>query len=196
MMDAKQFVHLHVHSEYSLLDGACRMDRLLKRAKELEMPALALTDHGNLFGIPQFYKEAHKVGVKPLLGCETYVLYEGSYLEKKRHQGSENLKLAHTCLIAENWEGYQNLTQIISEAHVHGFYYKPRTDMSQLAQHSKGLIATSGCLSGVLPQFLLRNDLAKARKALGDFVDIFGKDHFLLKFRTMECLSRWKLTNI
>lgn len=183
MMDAKQFVHLHVHSEYSLLDGACRMDRLLKRAKELEMPALALTDHGNLFGIPQFYKEAHKVGVKPLLGCETYVLYEGSYLEKKRHQGSENLKLAHTCLIAENWEGYQNLTQIISEAHVHGFYYKPRTDMSQLAQHSKGLIATSGCLSGVLPQFLLRNDLAKARKALGDFVDIFGKDHFFIEIQ-------------
>jgi DNA polymerase-3 subunit alpha len=179
--ESKQFVHLHVHSDYSLLDGACRVDRLLKRACEFEMPALAITDHGNLFGLPQFYKTALVMGIKPLLGCEAYLLYEGSRLEKKRDQGEENLKLAHMCLIAKDWTGYQNLTQLVSDAHVHGFYYKPRTDMEQLARHAKGLIATSGCLNGVLPQFLLRNEFEKAKKALGAFIDIFGKENFFIE---------------
>jgi len=179
----KSFVHLHVHSEYSLLDGACKIERLIKRASELEMSALALTDHGNLFGVPQFYNAAKKAGIKPILGCEAYLLYEGSRLEKQRVQGVENLKLAHTCLLAKDLDGFLNLTQLISDAHVNGFYYKPRTDLEQLAKYSKGLMATSGCISGVIPQFLLRNEYEKAQKAVGVFVDIFGKDNFYIELQ-------------
>ena len=179
----KSFVHLHVHSEYSLLDGACKIERLIKRAVDLNMPALALTDHGNLFGIPQFYNAAKKAGIKPILGCEVYLLYEGSRLEKQRHQGNENLRLAHACLWAKDWEGFRNLTKIVSEAHVHGFYYKPRTDLEQLAKYSNGLIASSGCINGVLPQFLLRKEYEKAQKALGVFVDIFGKENFYIELQ-------------
>lgn len=179
----KSFVHLHVHSEYSLLDGACKIERLIKRASELEMFALALTDHGNLFGVPQFYNAAKKAGIKPILGCEAYLLYEGSRLEKQRVQGVENLKLAHTCLLAKDLDGFLNLTQLISDAHVNGFYYKPRTDLEQLAKYSKGLMATSGCISGVIPQFLLRNEYEKAQKAVGVFVDIFGKDNFYIELQ-------------
>ena len=179
----RSFVHLHVHSEYSLLDGACKIERLVARAAELEMPALALTDHGNLFGIPQFYKAAKKAGIKPILGCEAYLLYEGSRLEKQRIHGVENLKLGHTCLLAKDWTGFQNLTKLISDAHVQGFYYKPRTDLEQLARYKEGLIATSGCLSGIVPQFLLRDELEKAEKALGVFVDIFGKENFYIELQ-------------
>ena len=179
----KSFVHLHVHSEYSLLDGACKVERLVEYAAELGMPALALTDHGNLFGIPQFYKAAQKVGIKPILGCEIYMLYEGSRLVKQRSQGEESLKLAHACLMAKDWDGFRNLTKIVSDAHVNGFYYKPRTDLEQLAKYSKGLIATSGCISGVLSQFLLRNEFGKAEKALGVLVDIFGKENFLVEIQ-------------
>lgn len=180
---AQSFVHLHVHSEYSLLDGACKVERLVERAAELGMSALALTDHGNLFGVPQFYKAAQKVGIKPILGCEIYLLYEGSRLEKQRRQGEENLKLGHSCLLAKDWAGFQNLTKLVSDAHVNGFYYKPRTDLEQLAKFSPGIIATSGCLSGILPQFLLRGDYAKAQKALGVFVDIFGKENFFIELQ-------------
>lgn len=179
----KSFVHLHVHSEYSLLDGACKVERLVKRAADLGMPALALTDHGNLFGIPQFYKAAKKLGIKPILGCEIYLLYEGSRLIKQRAQGEEGLKLSHSCLLAKNWEGFRNLTKLVSDAHVNGFYYKPRTDLEQLAKYSQGIIATSGCINGVLPQFLLRNEYNKAEKALGVLVDIFGKENFFIELQ-------------
>lgn len=179
----KNFVHLHVHSEYSLLDGACRMDRLIQRASELQMPALALTDHGNLFGIPQFYKAAKKAGIKPLLGCEIYLMYEGSRLEKRRDQGTEGLKLGHSCLIAQNWQGFKNLTQLVSDAHVNGFYYKPRTDLEQLRKYSEGLMATSGCLAGIIPQFLLRGDYDKAKQALERFLDIFGPENYYIEIQ-------------
>lgn len=179
----KSFVHLHVHSEYSLLDGACKIERLVGRAAELGFPSLALTDHGNLYGIPQFYNAAKKAGVKPILGCEVYLLYEGTRLEKQRTQGVENLKLGHACLLAKNWDGFRNLTKIVSDAHVNGFYYKPRTDLEQLAKYSNGLIATSGCISGILPQFLLRGEYKKAEKALGVFVDIFGKEDFYIELQ-------------
>lgn len=176
-------MHLHVHSEYSLLDGACRVDRLIERAKELQMPALALTDHGNLFGIPQFYKAAKKEGIKPLLGCEIYLLYEGSRLEKRKNQGTEGLKLGHNCLIAKNWQGFKNLTQLVSDAHVNGFYYKPRTDLEQLKKYHEGLMITSGCLSGIIPQFLLRGDYEKAKQALEQFLEIFGIENYYIEIQ-------------
>ena len=180
---ASSFVHLHVHSEYSLLDGACKIERLIGRAVNLDMPALAITDHGNLFGVPVFYKAAQKAGIKPILGCEIYLLYEGSRLEKQRKQGVEDLKLGHACLLAKDWDGFRNLTKLVSDAHTNGFYYKPRTDLEQLAKYNKGLIATSGCISGILPQFLLRGDYEKAKKALSVFVDIFGKEDFYVELQ-------------
>ena len=134
------FVHLHVHSEYSLLDGACKMEKLVAHAAQLQMPALALTDHGNLFGIPLFYKLCKKAGIRPIFGCEIYLLYEGTRLEKERRQGIEGLKLAHACLWAKDLNGFRNLMQMVSDAHVHGFSYKPRTALEQWRKYQDGLM--------------------------------------------------------
>ncbi len=132
----KNFVHLHVHSDYSLLDGACRIDRLIDRAAELGMTALALTDHGNLFGAIDFYTVAKGKGIKPLVGCELY-LSEGSRLEKQG-RSDEGRSIFHLGLLARDIEGYQNLLKLVSDAHLKGFYYKPRTDLETLARHAKG----------------------------------------------------------
>ena len=157
------------------------MEKLVARAAELNMPALALTDHGNLFGIPLFYKLCKKAGIRPILGCEIYLLYEGTRLEKERRQGVEGLKLAHACLWAKNSDGFHNLMQLVSDAHVHGFYYKPRTDLEQLRKYRDGLICSSGCINGVAPQFLMRGEYDKAKQALEVFVDIFGKEDFYVE---------------
>lgn len=180
---AKPFVHLHVHSEYSLLDGACKIERLIQRAVELQMPALALTDHGNLFGIPAFYQAAKKAGIRPVLGCEIYWLYEGSRLERERQTGIEGLKLAHACLWAKNLAGFRNLMQLVSDAHTKGFYYKPRTDWEQLKKYHEGLIGSSGCINGVVPQFLLRGEYDKAKQALQRLIDVFGKEDFYVELQ-------------
>ncbi len=177
------FVHLHVHSEYSLLDGACKMEKLVARATELQMPALALTDHGNLFGIPLFYKLCKKAGIRPIFGCEIYLLYEGTRLEKERRQGIEGLKLAHACLWAKDLNGFRNLMQLVSDAHVHGFYYKPRTDLEQLRKYHEGLMCSSGCINGVVPQFLMRGEYDKAKCALEIFLEIFGKENFYVELQ-------------
>ena len=179
----KPFVHLHVHSEYSLLDGACKIERLVARAVELQMPALALTDHGNLFGIPAFYQAAKKAGVHPILGCEIYWLYEGSRLERERQTGTEGLKLAHACVWAKDWAGFRNLMQLVSDAHTKGFYYKPRTDLEQLKKYHEGLIGSSGCINGVLSQFLLRGEYDKAKQALRTLIDIFGEEDFYVELQ-------------
>ncbi len=140
----KNFVHLHVHSDYSLLDGACRIDQLTERAGQLGMSALALTDHGNLFGAIDFYTAAKSRGIKPLIGCELY-LAEGSRLEKQG-RSDEGRSIFHLGLLARNIEGYQNLLKLVSDAHLKGFYYKPRTDLDTLARYSGGLIGFTGCL--------------------------------------------------
>ena len=129
------FVHLHVHSEYSLLDGACRIPELAARAAELKMPALALSDHGNLFGAIEFYKECKKVGVKPIMGCEVY-LAPGSRFERKANSAKE--ASTHFLLLAKNEKGYQNLVKLVSTAHLDGMYYKPRIDKTVLAELSEG----------------------------------------------------------
>ena len=177
----KNFVHLHVHSDYSLLDGACRIDQLTARASELGMTALALTDHGNLFGAIDFYTAAKEKGIKPLVGCELY-LSEGSRLEKQG-RSDEGRSIFHLGLLARNIEGYQNLLKLVSDAHLKGFYYKPRTDLETLARHAGGLIGFTGCLASLVPQHLLNDRWEDARKATARFVDIFGRENYFVEIQ-------------
>ena len=164
---AAEFVHLHVHSEYSILDGACRIPALAARAAELEMPAVGLTDHGSLAGAVQLYQHAAKVGVKPLIGCEVYVCDDASKQEKG---------YAHLTLLAESNEGYGNLIKLASAGYLQGYYYKPRVDWSLLETHAKGLIALSGCLSGRVSKALEESREADAASDLDRLVQVFGRD--------------------
>ncbi len=177
----QNYVHLHVHSDYSLLDGACRIDRLMDRAGELGMNALALTDHGNLYGAIEFYNAAKAKGIKPIVGCELY-LAEGSRLEKQGRT-DEGRSFFHLGLIARNLEGYQNLLKLVSDAHLKGFYYKPRTDLDTLARHAGGLIGFTGCLASLVPQHLMNDRWEDARKATGRFVEIFGREHYFVEIQ-------------
>ena len=177
----RNFVHLHVHSDYSLLDGCCRIDRLMDRALELGMGALALTDHGNLYGAIEFYNAAKAKGLKPLVGCELY-LVETSRLEK-HGRSDEGKTIFHLGLLARNLAGYQNLLKLVSDAHLKGFYYKPRTDLETLAQHADGLIGFSGCLASLVPQHLLHGREEEARRACGRFVEIFGRENFFIELQ-------------
>jgi len=176
------FVHLHVHSDYSLLDGACRIDRLMERATELGMKALALTDHGNLYGAIEFYNQAKAKGIKPLVGCELY-LAPGSRLERAGRTADEGKNIFHLGLLVRDLTGYQNLLKLVSDAHLKGFYYKPRTDLEQLALHSKGLIGFTGCLASLVPQHLLNDRYEDARKACGRFVEIFGRENYFVEIQ-------------
>ena len=162
MSKDKEFVHLHVHTDYSLLDGACRIDRLMKRASDLGMNAIAITDHGNLFGVTDFISKAEKNGIKPLIGCEAYLC--NGHSRKDRVKGYN-----HMGLLAKDFTGYQNLSRIVSDSHVDGFYYKPRTDMDYLAGHAEGLIGFTGCMQGVVPQHLIHDEFDKATGNDGRF---------------------------
>ena len=175
------FVHLHVHSDYSLLDGACRIDRLMDRAVELGMGALALTDHGNLFGAIDFYSSAKAKGIKPLVGCELY-LAAGSRLDRQG-RSDEGKSIYHLGLLAKNLTGYQNLLKLVSDAHLKGFYYKPRTDLETLAKHAGGLIGFTGCLASLVPQHLLNDRYDEARAACGRFVEIFGRENYFVEIQ-------------
>ena len=177
-----QFVHLHVHTDYSLLDGACRIDRLMDRAVALGMPALAVTDHGNLFGAIEFYNTAKAKGIKPLIGCELY-LVETSRLEKKGRSDDEGKTIFHLGLLARNLTGYQNLLKLVSDAHLKGFYYKPRTDLETLAHYANGLIGFTGCLASLVPQHLLYDRYDEARTACGRFVEIFGRENYFVEIQ-------------
>ena len=178
----KNFVHLHVHSDYSLLDGACRIDRLIGRVAELGQNAVALTDHGVLFGAVDFYNAAKEKGVKPLVGCEIY-LVEGSRLDRKSTAQEGEKSRYHMGLLARNAKGYANLLKLVSDAHLKGFYYKPRTDLETLAAHADGLIAFSGCLAALVPQMLLQNRWEDARRATGRFTDMFGRENFFIELQ-------------
>ncbi len=176
-MSKQSFVHLHCHTEYSLLDGAARIKELVRRAAELEMPAVAITDHGAMFGVVDFYKEALKAGIKPLIGCEVYVAPR-SRLQKEPKLDDHQY---HLVLLAENQEGYRNLMQLVSAAYLEGFYYKPRVDHQLLAENAAGLIALSGCLGGEIPALLERGDQKAAVALAGRYRDIFGPDNFFLE---------------
>lgn len=174
-MSNESFVHLHVHTDYSLLDGACRMDRLFSRVCELGMPAVAMTDHGNIFGIPDFIKNAKKAGIKPIIGCEFYTLHHEDITEKKKNT------LYHTIILAKNLIGYKNLCKLSSISYVNGFYYKPRINFDLLKKYSDGLICLTGCIQGYIPQMLLdgREDLAQ--DGLNEFLDCFGKENLFIE---------------
>ena len=186
----KDFVHLHVHSDFSLLDGCCRMDRLMDRAVELGQSAMALTDHGNLFGTINFIKQAEKRGIKPIIGCEGYMVTDHKNDEKP---GRDNHKSYHIGMLAKTYEGYQNLSKVVSDAHVDGFYYRPRTDLETLAEHSKGLIAFTGCMQGWIPQLILRGKEGEAEQAMGQMVDIFGKENYFVELHNHGIEEQIKL---
>lgn len=187
------FVHLHLHTEYSLLDGSVRIRDLMHRAASLGMPAVAMTDHGNLFGAIEFYQTARKYDVKPLIGCEMYLTPPGiSHTSKKKLPGQR--KTSHLTLLTQNESGFANLTKLVSFAHLDGFYYKPRIDKELLAQHADGLVCLSGCLQGEINQFILDDMLPEARRSIGDFVDIFGKDRFFLELHDHGMEAQAKCT--
>jgi len=172
-----QFVHLHLHTCYSLLDGACRIDELLDDAVKMGMPAMALTDHGVLYGAIEFYEKAKKRGINPIIGCEIYVA------PRSRHGRTPKLddNPHHLVVLAQNEEGYRNLLHLVSIASLEGFYYRPRVDKELLNQHSKGLIALSACLAGEVPENILKQDLQKAKEAALSYQDIFGKENYFLE---------------
>ena len=173
------FVHLHLHSEYSLLDGACRIDGLMDRVKELGQSAVAITDHGVMYGCIDFYKAAKAAGVKPIIGCEVYVARRG--MTDKVH-GLDNDPY-HLVLLCENRTGYENLCYLVSEAFIHGFYGKPRVDLELLSQHHEGLIALSACLAGAVPQYLMQEDYEGAKKYALRLSEIFGEGNFYLELQ-------------
>src|SRR5204862_1720534 len=170
------FVHLHLHSGFSLLDGACDHDTLAKTAAKYKMPAVAVTDHGNLFGGIGFYEAANKAGVKPIVGCEMYVA-KSSRHDRDPAAGRPN----HLIVLCENEKGYQNLVKLVSKGYLEGFYYKPRIDKELLRQHSQGLIGLSACLNGEVSSNLLGGRIEQAEKAAAEYHDIFGKDRFFLE---------------
>ncbi len=174
-----KFTHLHVHSHYSLLDGLAKIDALVKKTKELGMDSLALTDHGALYGAVEFFQKAKKEGIKPILGCEIYVA-SGEMADKT--PGNHN-KRYHLTIIVKNKAGYKNLVQLITKAHLEGFYYKPRVDKNLLRQHAGGLICLSGCRSSEISQLLAVNQIEKAETAALEYQNIFGKDNFFIEIQ-------------
>ena len=181
-MAQAEFVHLHVHSEFSMLDGACRLDKLLDRAVELKFPSLAITDHGVMHGAVDFYQAAHKADVKPIIGCEMYIA-PGSRFDRKANSRTGKDGYNHLLLLAENEIGYKNLVRLTTAAHLEGFYYKPRIDKELLEEHKEGIIALSGCLASEIPQAIMRNDMDKARESLDWFKQTFGKERFYLELQ-------------
>lgn len=181
-MHHSDFVHLHLHTEYSLLDGAIRIDDLIRKAIDLRMPAVAITDHGNLFGALEFYQKAMKAGVKPIIGCETYVA-PGSRFDKTTTSGYQDEASYHLLLLARNQQGYKNLVKLITAGYLEGFYYRPRIDKELLRSHSKGLIASSGCIAGEIPSLLLQNRYDEAKKVALEYLEMLGKDNFFLELQ-------------
>ena len=176
-MPRDSFVHLHLHTEYSLLDGSIRMKELMKKAAEYKMPAVAMTDHGNLFGAIEFYQEAQRAGVKPIIGCEAYVA-PGSH---KDRPGSRRDAAYHFTLLARDETGYRNLVKLITAAHLDGFHYAPRIDKELLSAHAAGLIGLSGCLAGEINSAIQANNLEKAKQSAAEYRDILGPENFFME---------------
>src|SRR5437588_5784371 len=176
-MPRDSFVHLHLHTEYSLLDGSIRMKELMKKAAEFEMPAVAITDHGNLFGVIEFYQEAQRAGVKPIIGCEVYVA-PGSH---KDRPPSRRESAYHFTLLTENEIGYRNLVKLVTAAHLDGFHYAPRIDKALLAERSAGLFGLSGCLAGEINSAIQANNIEKAKQSAAEYRDILGAENFFVE---------------
>ncbi|MGI1691447.1 DNA polymerase III subunit alpha [Thermoanaerobacter uzonensis] len=183
------FVHLHVHSEYSLLDGSCRIKDLIAKTKELNMKAIAITDHGVMYGVIDFYKEAVAQGIKPIIGCEIYVAPRSM---QNREYGIDNENY-HLVLLAKDMVGYKNLMKIVTVASIEGFYYKPRVDREFLKQHSEGLIALTACLAGEVPSYILRGEYEKAKEAALFYDSVFGRGNFYLELQDHGILEQQKV---
>jgi len=181
-MHHADFVHLHLHTEYSLLDGANSLDALIKKAVDLHMPAIAVTDHGNLFGALDFYLKATKAGVKPIIGCEMYVA-PGSRFDKTGSGSQHDESAYHLILLARNKQGYKNLVKLVTKAYLEGFYYKPRIDKELLQLHHEGLIGMSACLSGEIPRLLLQDRYEDAKKAALGYQGILGTENFYFELQ-------------
>src|SRR5580658_5471806 len=177
MPKSAPFVHLHCHTDYSLLDGACEISQLMDLAEEQKMPAIAMTDHGNLFGAVEFYNHANAKGIQPIIGCEVYVAQQG--LTNK----SDTNRYNHLVLLCENQVGYRNLVKLVSTGYLDGFYYKPRIDKDLLSRHSKGLIALSACLRGDINETLLADRYEDARRIAYEYTDLFGPKNFFLELQ-------------
>ncbi|MEA3506923.1 MAG: DNA polymerase III subunit alpha, partial [Elusimicrobiota bacterium] len=188
-MKHSRFVHLHLHTDYSFLDGACRIQPLVKKAAELNMPALAITDHGNMCGAVKFYKECIAGGIKPIIGCEFYVAPRSRDKKDKKNKAS-----FHMTLLAKNDTGYRNLMRLNEIAYMEGFYHKPRIDDKVLKLHSDGLIALSGCLQGRIPRLIQDDRLKRARQEASKYLDIFGEDNFYLEMMDTG-IKKQKLVN-
>src|SRR6478735_8675686 len=173
------FVHLHLHTEYSLLDGACRIDELLDQAVNLKMPAIAVTEHGNMFSSVIFHDHARARGLNPILGCEVYVAPG----DRRTKNGNPGETQNHLVLLAENAEGYHNLIKLVSAGYTEGFYYKPRIDKELLAQHAKGLIGLSSCLKGEVATGIRTEQQQKAIHAAATYRDILGRENFFLEMQ-------------
>src|SRR5947207_3051453 len=181
-MQDKRFVHLHLHTDYSLLDGAIQINPLAKRTQELGMNACAMTDHGNMYGAITFYNTMKKEGIKPIIGCETY-LASGSRKDRAGRAAPGEKINNHLILLAKDFEGYRNLSRLSSKAFTEGFYYKPRIDRELLAEHSKGLIALSSCMSGVPSALLAQERFDDAAKAALEFQEIMGAGNYFLEIQ-------------
>src|SRR5262245_2765586 len=175
-----RFVHLHVHTHYSLLDGANKIPDLVKRTKALGMDALAITDHGCMYGVIEFYNECKKQGIKPILGMEAYMA-PGDRRDRSTPTGNAGEAAFHLLLLAENLEGYKNLLKLSSISYREGFYYKPRIDKEVLREFSKGIIATSACLGGEIPTAFIKRDMKGAKEVAQTYLDIFGPDRFFIE---------------
>lgn len=173
------FVHLHVHSEYSLLDGANRIKPLIKHVKELGQPAVAITDHGVMFGVHEFHEVCQKEGVKPIIGCEVYITPK----HRSTRGGNEQKNTHHLLLLAKDYQGYKNLMKLSTLGHTEGYYYKPRVDFELLERHKDGLIATTSCLAGLIPQAIISRDPAKAAEYTGRFVEMFGRENYFVEIQ-------------
>ena len=174
----KNFTHLHVHTEYSLLDGACRIDKIFDRVKELGQTSIAITDHGAMYGCVDFYKAAKKAGIKPIIGCEVYVATRSRFDKVNRIDGSH-----HLVLLCKNETGYKNLIKLVSAGFIEGFYSKPRVDKEMLEQHHEGLVCLSACLAGEIPQALLAGDYEKAKNAALYYNDLFGQGNYYIEIQ-------------
>ena len=186
-----EFVHLHVHSEFSLLDGQSRITTLVERARQLEMPALGITDHGVMFGVLDFYRACREADIKPVIGMEGYLARRKMSDRDPRLDRSPH----HLLLLAKNMSGYQNLLKIASASQLEGFYYQPRIDKDFLAEHAAGIIATSGCLAAEIPRLISNGEERAAREQIGWYQDVFGSRKLLPRIAGPRHTQRWTALN-
>jgi len=189
----KEFVHLHLHTEYSLLDGMCRIEEVTKLAHQYQMPALAITDHGSMHGVIKFYKSAIKNGIKPIIGCELYVAPKSRF-EKKTH-GIKDASFHLTCLV-KDLQGYKNLMKLSTLSYLEGYYYKPRIDKELLSQYSEGLLILSGCLKSEISHYILQDNIEKAMEVIGEYQDIMGKENFYLELMEIGMEEQRKVNRV